>query len=49
MNAVEADESLAGKNSSNLNYNPGNDTIRRNYNGWIQNLANAINVQLVGL
>ncbi len=37
------------KNSTNLNYDPGNNTIHKNYNGWIQNLTNAINAQLVGL
>jgi hypothetical protein len=37
------------KDSTNLNYNAANNTIHKNYNGWIQNLTNAINAQLVGL
>ena len=41
--------SINYKNSTNLNYNAGNNTIHKNYNGWIQNLTNAINAQLVGL
>ncbi len=43
------DYSINYKNSTNLNYDPGNNTIHKNYNGWIQNLTNAINAQLVGL
>ena len=35
------------KDSSNLKYNPGANSIHRNYNSWVQNLINAINVQLV--
>jgi hypothetical protein len=41
--------SINYKNSTNLDYNAGNNTIHKNYNGWIQNLTNAINAQLVGL
>ena len=32
--------------SKNLDYNPGENTIHPNYNGWIQNLNKAIRVQL---
>jgi len=41
--------SINYKTSTNLNYDAGNGTIHKNYNGWIQNLTNAINAQLVGL
>ena len=41
--------SINYKSSSNLNYNPGNNTIHKNYNGWIQNLINAINAHLVAI
>ena len=41
--------SINYKDSTNLNHNPGNNTIHKNYNGWIQNLTNAINAQLVAL
>ena len=43
------DFSIKYKDSSNLNYNPENNTIHKNYNGWIQNLTNAINAQLISL
>ncbi|MBE0495278.1 MAG: hypothetical protein IBX45_02585 [Campylobacterales bacterium] len=33
-------------NSSSLNYDPATSTIHQNYNGWVQNLDNAIRVQL---
>jgi len=35
--------------STNLNYNPDDNTIHSNYNGWIQNLNSAINRQLATL
>jgi hypothetical protein len=38
--------SITYKNSLNLNYNPADNTIHNNYNGWVQNLNNAIQVQL---
>ena len=38
--------SINYKNSTNLNYDAGKGTIHSNYNGWIQNLKNAIDVQL---
>ena len=38
--------SITYKNSVNLNYDPGGNTIHRNYNGWIQNLSDAIDTQL---
>ncbi len=41
--------SINYKDSTNLNYNPGNNTIHKNFNSWIQNLTNAIHTQLVAL
>lgn len=41
--------SINYKNSSNLNYNAEKNTIHSNYNGWIQNLRNAITLQLSAL
>jgi len=38
--------SLMYKTSENLNYNAEDKTIHKNYNGWIQNLDRAIQVQL---
>ncbi len=32
--------------SSNLNYDSEKGTIHNNYNGWVQNLENAINLEL---
>ncbi|MEE9265581.1 MAG: hypothetical protein V3V86_02535 [Gammaproteobacteria bacterium] len=43
------DFSINYKDSNNLKYNAGNNTIHKNYNGWIQNLTNAINAQLVAV
>ncbi len=43
------DFSINYKDSNNLKYNAGNNTIHKNYNGWIQNLINAINAQLVAI
>jgi flagellar capping protein FliD len=43
------DFSINYKDSTNLNYDPAANTIHKNYNGWIQNLTNAINAQLVGI
>ena len=40
------DFSINYKDSTNLKYNASSNTIHKNYNGWIQNLTNAINVQL---
>jgi len=34
------------KNSTNLNYDPSKNIIHSNYNGWIQNLNNAIQTQV---
>ena len=34
------------KNSTNLNYNADKNIIHSNYNGWIQNLDNAIKTQV---
>jgi hypothetical protein len=39
--------SIAYKESNNLNYD--GKSIHRNYNGWIHNLQNAINVELNNL
>ncbi|MGD9553727.1 MAG: hypothetical protein AB7D96_06230 [Arcobacteraceae bacterium] len=41
--------SITYKNSSNLNYDAAKNTIHSNYNGWIQNLSNAISLQLSAL
>jgi len=41
--------SILYKNSDNLNYNPSNNTIHKNYNGWIQNLDNGIRAELTGI
>jgi hypothetical protein len=38
--------SINYKNSLNLKYNAQTNQIHTNYNGWIQNLENAINLQL---
>jgi len=38
--------SIDYKNSLNLKYDGTKNTIHKNYNGWIQNLDNAIQVQL---
>lgn len=38
--------SINYKNSLNLNYNAETNQIHNNYNGWVQNLRNAINFQL---
>lgn len=38
--------SINYESSVNLNYDPTNNTIHSNYNGWIQNLNKAILVQL---
>lgn len=41
--------SINYKDSTNLKYDVGKNTIHKNYNGWIQNLTNAINAQLITL
>ena len=41
--------SINYKDSTNLHYDVGKNTIHKNYNGWIQNLSNAINAQLITL
>jgi len=41
--------SINYKDSTNLKYNAASNTIHKNYNGWIQNLTNAINSHLVGI
>lgn len=38
--------SIKYKDSTELNYNASNNEIHQNYNGWIKNLENAINLQL---
>jgi hypothetical protein len=38
--------SIQYKDSTNLNYDPKKNTIHKNYNGWIQNLDNAIQREL---
>ena len=41
--------SIIYRNSSNLKHDPVKNTIHRNYNRWIQDLANAINTQLINI
>ncbi|MBD3755859.1 MAG: hypothetical protein IE937_09505 [Gammaproteobacteria bacterium] len=41
--------SLIYKNSVNLDYDAEKGTIHKNYNGWMQNLNNRIQVQLSGM
>ena len=41
--------SIVYKSSSNLDYNASKNTIHSNYNGWVQNLRNAITLQLSAL
>lgn len=41
--------SISYKDSSNLNYDPAKGTIHKNYNGWVQNLRNAISLQISSL
>ena len=41
--------SISYRESQNLNYDPTNNTIHKNYNGWIQNLSRAIDAQVVAL
>lgn len=41
--------SINYKNSINLNYDKEKGSIHSNYNGWVQNLDNAIQVELSGL
>lgn len=40
------DYSIIYKSSTNLKYNAEDNTIHSNYNGWIQNLDNAIKTRL---
>ena len=39
------DFSIKYKDSTNLNYDPKDNTIHANYNGWVQNLEKAIRAQ----
>ena len=41
--------SINYKNSNNLKYDASKQTIHKNYNGWVQNLDNAIRLQLGNL
>lgn len=41
--------SLIYQNSINLDYDAEKGTIHKNYNGWMQNLNNRIQVQLSGM
>jgi hypothetical protein len=41
--------SLLYSDSNELNYNPDKGEIHKNYNGWVQNLDNAIQSHLMGL
>ncbi len=46
INYDKTNYSITYVNSINLRYDASNNTIHSNYNGWIQNLEKAINVQL---
>ena len=41
--------SINYRDSSNLDYDPASNVIHKNYNGWIQNLSNAISANLVAI
>lgn len=41
--------SITYKNSNGLKYDASKQTIHKNYNGWVQNLDNAIRIQLNNL
>lgn len=41
--------SIHYKSSLNLNYDPTDNSIHKNYNSWVRNLNNAIQVQLGAL
>jgi len=43
---TQKEYSIIYKNSINLKYDPTKKTIHSNYNSWVQNLDNAIKVQL---
>ena len=43
------DYSINSKDSTNLMYNPGANSIHRNYNSWVQKLTQAINSQLIAI
>ncbi|MDG6774328.1 hypothetical protein QCB45_08285 [Thiomicrorhabdus sp. ZW0627] len=45
----EKEYSLIYKSSVALDYNPEEKTIHKNFNGWMQNLNNRIQVQLNGM
>ena len=45
----KAGYSLLYKDSNQLNYKPETGEIHKNYNGWIQNLDQAIQTQTVGV
>ncbi|SMP85816.1 hypothetical protein SAMN06313540_10113 [Epsilonproteobacteria bacterium SCGC AD-308-E02] len=46
INYSATDYSIQYKSSVNLNYDASEQTIHSNYNGWIQNLDNAIKLQI---
>lgn len=47
INYTKTDYSITYKDSTNLDYD--GTVIHSNYNGWIQNLSNAINTQVSAL
>lgn len=49
INYTTKDYSIMYNDSMNLKHDPDANTIHSNYNGWIQNLDNAIKVQLASL
>lgn len=46
INYTQSSYSINYKSSIALRYSPQDNTIHKNYNGWIQNLNNAIQAQL---
>jgi hypothetical protein len=43
------DYSINYRDSTNLKYNPGDNSIHSSYNKWVGNLRKAIDTQLVGI
>ncbi|MFA6698602.1 MAG: hypothetical protein WCS28_00410 [Thiomicrospira sp.] len=41
--------SIVYRSSSNLNYNEADNSIHKNYNGWVQNLDRSIKAQLAAM
>jgi len=43
------DYSISYKDSTNLKYNAGNNSIHRSYGKWVRNLTKAIDAQVIGI